>query len=272
MRRTSVVCLLALAALGHAEDQAVKVRYPEGSARGFLVLRNQSGATLASGEYSEVPQGDTIKSRMFLRFRDGSLHQETTVYSQKLAFRLISDHLVQKGRSFPNPCDMMIDVRSQSVSMLAPSSDGKAQPPEHMDLPSDLSNGILFNLIKNLRTDAPEIKVSYLAPAAKPRMVKFAISVVKEGKFTVAGRSLKAAEWTVKAELGGLAGIVAPMIGKQPPDTHVWVAEGTVPAIVRVDTTLYAGGPVWSIQLASPTFDPASSTAASSEAAQPMPR
>lgn len=257
MRRTPIVSLLVVVALmqqGRGEDQGVKVRYREGSVRGFLVLRNQTGATLASGEFTQIPQGNTIRARMFLRFRDGSLHDETTVYSQKLTFRLISEHLVQKGRSFPDPCDMTIDTRSQSVSMLGGSKDGKAEAPQHMDLPSDLSNGLVFNLIKNLRIDGPQVKVSYLAPSAKPRLVKLAISLLKESKFTVAGRSLKAAEWNVKADIGGLAGIVAPMIGKQPPDTHVWVTEGSVPAIVRVDTTLYVGGPVWSIQLASPTW------------------
>src|ERR1700744_3849089 len=130
MRRTSVVSLLALVSLvqlGVAEDQAVKVRYPEGSARGFLVLRNQTGATLASGEFTQIPQGNTIRARMFLRLRDRGLHDETTVYSQKLTFRLISEHLVQKGRSFPDPCDMTIDTTSQSVSMLGYSKDGKAE-------------------------------------------------------------------------------------------------------------------------------------------------
>jgi hypothetical protein len=265
MRRTSIVSLLALMLLvrqGHAEDQTVKVRYREGIARGFLVLRNEAGTTLASGEYSQVPEGNRVKARMFLRFRDGSLHEETTVYSQKVNFRLVRYHLVQKGRSFPNPCDVMIDVPSQSVNVLAPVKNGKSGEPEHIDLPSDLSNGLLFDLIKNLRTDAPQVKVSYLAPLAKPRMVKFAISFQKEEKFTVAGRSLIAAEWDVKAELGGLAGIVAPMTGKQPPDSHVWVAEGSVPAILRVDTTLYVGGPVWSIQLASPDLVAATTSTA----------
>ncbi len=81
-----------------------------------------------------------------------------------------------------------------------------------------------------------------------------AITMEKEGQFTVAARRIKAAVWDVKADLGGLTGIVAPMIGKQPPDTHVWVAENGVPTIVRVDTALYVGGPVWSIQLASPVW------------------
>jgi hypothetical protein len=34
----------------------------------------------------------------------------------------------------------------------------------------------------------------------------------------------------------------------------VWIAEGEVPAIVRVDAALYTGGPVWSIRLASPAW------------------
>ena len=76
----------------------------------------------------------------------------------------------------------------------------------------------------------------------------------KEAQFTVASRPLKAVEWDVKPELGGLAGVVAPMIGKQPPDLHVWITKDGVPAIVRVDAALYNGGPVWSIQLASPVW------------------
>jgi hypothetical protein len=34
----------------------------------------------------------------------------------------------------------------------------------------------------------------------------------------------------------------------------VWVSESGVPAIVRIDGPLYPEGPVWSIELASPTW------------------
>lgn len=125
---------------------------------------------------------------------------------------------------------------------------------EHVEMPLDLANGFLFNLIQNLQKDAPKLEVSYLSFSLKPRMVKLAIAFEKEEPFTVAGRRLKALKWDVKPELGGLTGIVAPMIGKQPPDLHVWIAEGGVPAIVRVDAPLYTGGPIWSIQLASPAW------------------
>jgi hypothetical protein len=247
-------CILILVAVAVANGQEVKVRARDGSARGFLVLRSETGAILASGEFSQVPKGDRIKARTVFHFKDGSLYEETTVYSQNSTFRLISDRLVERGRAFPEPYEMTIDARSQTVSMRALSKPDQDAKTEHMDIPPDTSNGLLFNLIKNLESNAPEVKVSYVAVASKPRMVKLAITMEKEGQFTVAGRRIKAADWDVKAELGGLTGIVAPMVGKQPPDTHVWVAENGVPEIVRVDTSLYAGGPVWSIQLSSPVW------------------
>jgi hypothetical protein len=246
--------ILMLATVAAASAQGVKVRVRDGSARGFLVLRSETGAVLASGEFSQIPQGDRVKVRLVFHFKDGSLNEETTVYSQHSTFRLISDRLVQRGRSFPEPCEMTIDAPSQTVSMRALSKPNQDAKTEHMDIPPDLSNGLLFNLIKNLQSNGPEVKVSYLAASSKPRMVKLAITMEKEAQFTVATRRIKAAVWCVKAELGGLTGIVAPMIGKQPPDTHVWIAENGVPTIVRVDTALYVGGPVWSIQLASPVW------------------
>jgi hypothetical protein len=260
MKRTfglGIVALIAVAMLarpGFAEDQAVRVQYREGSQRGFLVLRSQTGAILASGEITQIPLGDRIKLRLVFHFRDGSLSDETTVYSQNSTFRLISDRLVQSGKSFPNPCEMSIDAGYQQVSMRSLAKGGEAAKTEHMDLPPDLSNGLLFNLIKNLPTNVPGVKISYLAPETKPRMVKLAIALEKEEQFTIAGRPVKAAEWDVKPDLGGVAGIVAPMVGKQPPDTHVWVAEGGIPVVVRVDAALYPDGPVWSIQLASPAW------------------
>ncbi len=262
MRRVSgvfsggIVSLIAVAMVVqpvYAEDQGVIVRYPEGSLAGFVVLRNDQGATLAAGEFTQIPRGSRIKSRMVFHFRDGSLDDETTVYSQESTFRLISDRHVQRGRSFPDPCDITIDVRSQQMS-IRDLSKGGAVKTEHVDLPPDLSNGLLFNLIKNLAPNGPKVEVSYLTLSTKPRLVKLALTMEKEDQFMIAGRPFKAAVWDVKAELGGLTGIVAHMIGEQPPDSHVWITEGAAPTIVRVDTALYVGGPVWSIQLVSPVW------------------
>jgi hypothetical protein len=186
-------------------------------------------------------------------FRDGSLDDETTVYSQGETIRLISDRHIQRGKSFPHPCDVMIDVGKQQVSVRDLSTTTDEAKTEHMDLPPDLSNGILLSMVQNMQANTP-IEVSYVALSPKPRMVKLAISRGAEDPFTVGGRSYKAVIYDVKVHLGGVAGIVAPMIGKQPPDSHVWVTESRVPAVIRMDAALYTDGPIWSVRLASPVW------------------
>jgi hypothetical protein len=58
----------------------------------------------------------------------------------------------------------------------------------------------------------------------------------------------------VKVELGGVAGVVAPLVGKQPPDSHVWILGGEVPAFLKAELPLYPNGPSCRIELASPRY------------------
>jgi hypothetical protein len=45
-----------------------------------------------------------------------------------------------------------------------------------MDLPSDLVNGLILSIAKNILPDIPETKVSMLVATPKPRLIKLAIS------------------------------------------------------------------------------------------------
>jgi hypothetical protein len=248
--------LVAIAVLGSScglQGQGPKLRYKTASEHGFLILRDPAGAILASGELTQIHRRRQITLHVVFHFRDGSIDDETTVYSQGETMRLISDRHIQRGKSFPHPCDVTIDVPKQQVSVRDLSKSADEAKPEHMELPPDLSNGILFNLIQNMQADTP-VEVPYLALSPKPRMVKLAIAKGGEDPFNVGGRSYKAAKYDVKVHLGGVAGVVAPMIGKQPPDLHVWVTESRVPAIIRIDSALYTEGPIWSVQLASPAW------------------
>jgi hypothetical protein len=264
MRRTSgrgffgewfagLVAMAVLASSCSLQGQALKLRYRAASEHGFLILRDPAGAIIASGEITQVPYGHRITLRVVFHFSDGSIDDETTVYSQGETIRLISDRHLQSGKSFPDPCDVMIDAVRQQVSVRDLSKGTDEVKTEHMDLPPDLSNGILFTLIQNLPADTP-IEVPYVALSPKPRMVKLAIAKGGEDRFKVGGHSYKAVKYDVKVHLGGVAGVVAPMIGKQPPDSHVWVTESKVPAIIRIDSALYTDGPIWSAQLASPVW------------------
>src|SRR5579862_2849415 len=97
--------------------EPVKVRHAEGLVHGFLALRTLDGTTIADGDLLQSARGTLVTSRLVFHFKDGSLHDETTVYSQRQQLRLISDHLVQKGPSFPQPLEMTIDAAKGQVTV-----------------------------------------------------------------------------------------------------------------------------------------------------------
>ena len=230
------------------------MRYTEGSARGLLVLRNLDGVILASGELKQVTRGGQVTARLTFHFKDGSINEETTVYSQRSEFRLLSNRLVQRGPSFPHPIDMSFDVPTGTVTIRSEDGGKEKVETQHLDLPADVSNGIFLNIIKNLGPTAGETKLSMLAGGSKPRLVKLAISPGGEEAFSVAGFAHKARRYVVKVEVGGIAGVVAPLIGKAPSDIHVWVMEGVPPTMLRVESQLYLNGPIWRIELTSPAW------------------
>jgi hypothetical protein len=84
--------------------------------------------------------------------------------------------------------------------------------------------------------------------------VKLAISAAGEDTFLVDASKRKATHYLVNIEIGGITGLVAPLLGKQPPDIHVWILGGQAPAFIKSEGPLYSGGPVWRIELVSPSW------------------
>ncbi len=72
--------------------------------------------------------------------------------------------------------------------------------------------------------------------------------------YTVGGVKRSSRRFNVHVELGGLTGVVAPLLGKQPDDFSVWVAEGPVPAFIKLHGALYQKGPLWTMELTSPQW------------------
>jgi hypothetical protein len=235
----------------HAEP--IPVRYPQGSAHGFLAIRTVGGVRVATGDVTQIIHGSRVTSRVVFRFRDGSLDDETTVFSQRGTFRLISDHHIQRGPSFPKPIDVFIDAITGKITSHA--EDGTIRE-DHLDLPSDVSNGLPPNLLLNLLPSTPETKLSFVAPTAKPRLISVSVKPAGEVPFSVGGTSLRAVDYVLHVELGGLAGVIAPMIGKQPADYHIWILQSAAPAFIREEGQLYEGGPIWRIEQISPSFAP----------------
>ncbi len=86
----------------------VPVRYPEGSVHGYLALRSLDGKLLAAGDLMQTVHNGRLTSRLVYRFKDGSIDDDTAVFTQNGYFRLVSDHRVQKGPMFPKPSDLTI--------------------------------------------------------------------------------------------------------------------------------------------------------------------
>src|SRR5437763_16770047 len=80
--------------------EQVRVRHMEGLMHSVLALRTLDGKRLADGEMTQVAEGDRVTSRLIFRFKDGSVYDDTTIYSQRGAFRLLRYHLVQRRTSF----------------------------------------------------------------------------------------------------------------------------------------------------------------------------
>src|SRR5262245_40910201 len=252
---TAIVTLLVGGLVsGTLPADTLAVRHPEGLVRGFLILRSLDGTALADGDLIQSAKGDRVTSRLVFRFRDGSIHDETAVFTQRGRFRLVSDHLIQRGPSFPKPLDVRIDAASGNVKIRYRDK-GAEKPHAQRDVIHDgLANALMLVNVKNSPGDSAPTSVSALAATPKPRLVKYVVTPAGEDPFSVGGASHKATRYRVKVEIGGIAGVIAPIIGKQPPDTFVWILGGEAPGFVRSEGPLYQDGPIWRIELARPDY------------------
>src|ERR1017187_6265478 len=119
----STITILLCALQPGAQAAPVPVRFTNGTLHGFLELRSAEGHVLASGDLIQVAHGNQVTTRLLFTFKDGSIDDETTVFSQHRNFQLITYHHIQKGTSFPHPIDLLIDARSGKVTL--------HPPPEH---------------------------------------------------------------------------------------------------------------------------------------------
>lgn len=246
-------CMLLSTAAMPADD--VPVRHTEGRIRGFLVLRDQENNIIATGSSTQLANGPRVTNDLLFQFKDGSMHRETTVFLQRRTFRLLSYHLIQKGRAFKHDTDMTVNASTGQVVVNYTEDDGKPKTAtDHLTLPPDLANGMVSTLLSDIDPKAPKTTLSMVVSTPKPRIVKLDITPEGEDPFSIGPSVLKATRFDVKVVIGGVAGVVAPVVGKQPPDTYVWVMGGEAPQFLRADGPMFDGGPIWRIELASPVW------------------
>jgi hypothetical protein len=82
----------------------------EGRIHGFLVLRDTEDKLLASGNLIQTATSSRVTTELSFVFKDGSVHQETAVFSQRRTFQLLNYRLVQKGPAFKRTLSMMLNA------------------------------------------------------------------------------------------------------------------------------------------------------------------
>jgi hypothetical protein len=234
--------------------ETIAAKNRQGSMHAMLLIYDASGKVVGVADDVNAAHGKTWVSRLTMHFRDGSVDDETTVYTQNADLHMISDHHLQKGPSFPNPIDMTINAGSGNV-VWHEMKDGRDEvKTDHMDLPADLANGLIPLVIQNFPRGTDEVKVGLVVGGPKPRLIKLAISRDGQSGFTIGGEHRKADSFKMHFELGGITGIVAPIIGKEPADIHIWALAGEAPTFVRMHGELYNGGAVYDVELSGPTW------------------
>jgi hypothetical protein len=242
-------CLLLAATSTPAAVTAVAVRFPEGGAHGFLVLRTTNGQDVAAGELVQTPRGDRVESRLTFRYKDGSIFDETVVFTQSKVFTLLSYRAVQRGPAFPEPSDVFFERGSGRYKTKI----GKEADEGKIELPPDVYNGMIGMLLKNVapaRTAGGQL----LAFTPTPRFLKIVAAAEGEDPFFVGDEIRKATRYFVKFDLGFTTGILAKIMGKDVPNVRYWISSAAAPGFLKFEGAMFVNGPVWRIELTSPRW------------------
>jgi hypothetical protein len=233
----------------------VPVRFVEGSLHGFLALSTPEGTLIASGDLLQVGRDGEVQSRLVFHFKDGSVFDETVVFTQRNVFTLQSYHLVQRGPAFPEDTEISLERATGKYHVKTRDrKDGREKVRDGtLDLPVDTYNGMVLTVVKNLSRGASET-VHMVAFTPAPKLIRLEMRPADEQKVLVGGSDKTATRYVLKPILGTWLKLFASLLGRMPPDNHAWIVSADVPAFVKFEGPLYMNGPVWRIELTSPRW------------------
>ena|SRR3989442_1763347 len=234
----------------------VSVSFVEGITHGFLLLRTVDGVLIAQGDLLQVGRSSgEVESRMVFRFKDGSMFDETVVFTQRRVFTMQNYRLVQRGPAFPEDTELSLERASGKYRVKTkPRKDGREEVLDGaLDLPPDVYNGMVVTVAKNLPKGASET-VHVVAFTPKPRLIQLELAPAGEQKVLVGELGKTAIHYVFRPRLGSWLKLFAKLLGRMPPDYHAWIIRDEVPAFARFEGPLYIGGPVWRIEQIAPRW------------------
>jgi hypothetical protein len=231
----------------------IPVRFAEGSIRGFLTLRTPEGRLMANGDLLEIARGAEIRKTTVFRFKDGSLFEETVVFTQQGVYALQSYHLEQRGPAFTEDTKISLERATGKYRVQTKLHKGGSVKVLEgtLALPADVYNGMIPTIIRDLPKGAGET-VHFVAFMPEPKIIQLDITPAGGQKLMVGEVATTAVHYVLKARLGTMTKIFARLLGRLPPDNHAWIIGGDVPAFAGFEGQLYTTDPVWRIDLVSP--------------------
>ena len=192
-------------------------------------------------------------NRLVFRFLDGSLHDETVVFSQKPVLTLVSYTLVQQGPSFPLKLHASFERKTKSYTVR---SQKEGQETEQvfvgeLDLPPDVYNGLTVMVLKNLPPDRTET-IHIVAFMPEPEL--YEVEILAKGKETLRAGQLRkqVRQYELNPKLSTMTRFFAKLFGKTIPAYHVWILADDIPAFVRFEGPLCDRWTSWRIELGTP--------------------
>ena len=233
-----------------AEAAQIPVRFVEGAAHGYLTLRDDRGDRLADGEMIQKTHGELVDGRLIFRFKDGSLHDERVSFTQKHVFTLQSYKLLQRGPSFPTTIDLAMD-RKTGEYRLQSSKNGSADDPLTglIDLPDDVSNGMVMTLLRNLTPGHGET-VHFIAFTPDPKVIELKLVPSMKSSIRIGDVAKQVTQYVLEPQLDSLTAFFGKLLGKLPTafHYHFWLLTEEVPAFAGFEGPLYLNGPTWRIE------------------------
>jgi hypothetical protein len=192
---------------------------------------------------------------MVFRFKDGSVFDETVVFTQQRVFTMQSYRLVQRGPVFPEDTEISLERASGQYRVKTKDrTDGREKVLNGtLDLPPDVYNGMVIMVAKNLPKGASET-VHIVAFTPTPRLIQLELVPADEHKVVIGELAKTATHYVLKPTLGGWLKLFATLLGRVPPDSHAWIIKDELPAFMRFEGPLYTTGPVWQIETTTPRW------------------
>jgi hypothetical protein len=237
MRRPRPLAAVVAFTLLAASAEALELRWPEGSLRGFPTITDLNGRTLAEGRHAQWEEQGLLHVKASYDFLDGRDIEETAAFRQGEA--LTQERWAWEERR-GGELLRAFSVDFQSGEATAFKRDGEKVKRWTKRLPIDRPRafaGTGFVLaVRNLAhrlAEGEEVVLQAIAFTPKPRVVDVGVRQEGQGPLKTAGRSLPAMHVSLRPKLPWVVDLFI-----QAPGTDMWLFAPPPPAFLRAQGPL----------------------------------